>query len=109
MHLLGNHDAWLLSFLVDPAIGPTWLRYGGDATMLSYGVRLNGPQDDLRSYAQVQSSLRERIPRRHVEFLQSLELSFESGDYLFVHAGVTPRARWISRSRTICSGSGSRF
>ena len=90
VHLLGNHDAWLLSFLVDPAIGPTWLRYGGDATMLSYGVRLNGPQDDLRSYAQVQSSLRERIPRRHVEFLQSLELSFESGDYLFVHAGVNP-------------------
>ena len=40
VHLLGNHDAWLLSFLVDPAIGPTWLRYGGDATMLSYGVRL---------------------------------------------------------------------
>ena len=27
---------------------------------------------------------------RHVEFLQSLELSFESGDYLFVHAGVNP-------------------
>jgi serine/threonine protein phosphatase 1 len=93
VHLLGNHDAWLLSFLVDPAIGPTWLRYGGDATMLSYGVRLHGPQDDLRYYAQVQSSLRERIPRRHVEFLQSLELSFESGDYLFVHAGVNPASQ----------------
>ena len=47
-------------------------------------------QDDLRFYEQLQSSLRERIPRRHVEFLQSLELSFESGDYLFVHAGVNP-------------------
>jgi serine/threonine protein phosphatase 1 len=90
VHLLGNHDAWLLSFLVDPGIGPTWLRYGGDATMLSYGVRLQGPPDDLHAYAQVQSRLRERIPRRHVEFLQSLELSFESGDYLFVHAGVNP-------------------
>ena len=39
VHLLGNHDAWLLSFLVDPAIGPVWLRYGGDATMHSYGVQ----------------------------------------------------------------------
>ena len=40
IYLLGNHDAWLLSFLIDARIGPTWLRYGGDATLHSYGVRL---------------------------------------------------------------------
>jgi serine/threonine protein phosphatase 1 len=34
--------------------------------------------------------LRERIPREHVGFLERLDLSFESGDYLFVHAGVNP-------------------
>jgi serine/threonine protein phosphatase 1 len=90
VHLLGNHDAWLLSFLVDPAIGPIWLRYGGDATMHSYGVQFGAPQDDLRFYEQLQRHLRQRIPRRHVEFLQSLELSFQSGDYVFVHAGVDP-------------------
>jgi serine/threonine protein phosphatase 1 len=90
VHLLGNHDAWLMSFLVDPAIGPIWLRYGGDATMHSYGVQFGAPQDDPRFYEQLQQHLRQRIPRRHVEFLQSLELSFESGDYLFVHAGVDP-------------------
>jgi serine/threonine protein phosphatase 1 len=90
VHLLGNHDAWLLSFLVDPTIGPTWLRYGGEATVHSYGVHLDTPQDDLRYYQQLQEDLRERIPRRHVDFLQRLELSFESGDYLFVHAGVHP-------------------
>jgi serine/threonine protein phosphatase 1 len=90
VHLLGNHDAWLLSFLVDPAIGQIWLRYGGDATMHSYGVQFGTPQDDPRFYEQLQGHLRQRIPRRHVEFLQSLELSFQSGDYLFVHAGVDP-------------------
>ena len=90
VYLLGNHDAWLLSFLVDPTIGQTWLRYGGDATMHSYGVQFGASQDDLRFYQQLQERLRQRIPRRHVEFLQSLELSFESGDYLFVHAGVDP-------------------
>jgi serine/threonine protein phosphatase 1 len=90
VYLLGNHDAWLLSFLVDPAIGPTWLRYGGDATMHSYGVQFGMPQDDPHYYQQLQHHLRERIPRRHVEFLQRLELSFESGDYLFVHAGIDP-------------------
>ena len=90
VHLLGNHDAWLLSFLVDPAIGQIWLRYGGDATMHSYGVQFGTPQDDSGFYEQLQSHLRQRIPRRHVEFLQSLELSFQSGDYVFVHAGVDP-------------------
>ena len=96
VHLLGNHDAWLLSFLVDASIAPIWLRYGGDATMVSYGVRLPIPQDDVRYYEQLQGELRQRIPRTHVEFLQSLELSFESGDYLFVHAGVDP-ARPLDR------------
>ena len=32
VHLLGNHDAWLLTFLDDAAVGPDWVRYGGDAT-----------------------------------------------------------------------------
>ncbi|MGH6943783.1 MAG: metallophosphoesterase family protein [Geminicoccaceae bacterium] len=90
VHLLGNHDAWLLTFLVDPRVGPTWLRYGGDATLASYGVRVGTPVDEAPYYEQLQSSLRERVPRRHVEFLQSLELSYETGDYLFVHAGVRP-------------------
>ena len=99
VHLFGNHDAWLLSFLVDATIGPIWLRYGGDATMVSYGVRLGVPLDDVRYYEQLQDDLRQRIPRRHVEFLQGLELSFESGDYLFVHAGVDP-ARPLDQQAT---------
>jgi serine/threonine protein phosphatase 1 len=90
VYLLGNHDAWLLSFLVDPTIGPTWLRYGGEATVHSYGGQLGPPEEDLRYYQQLQENLRQRIPRQHVDFLQNLELSFESGDYLFVHAGVHP-------------------
>ena len=58
--------------------------------MLSYGVRLDGSPGRSALLRTGAEQLRERIPRRHVEFLQSLELSFESGDYLFVHAGVNP-------------------
>jgi serine/threonine protein phosphatase 1 len=90
VHLLGNHDAWLLSFLVEAQIGPTWLRYGGDATLHSYGVSVGLQRDDASIYDKLQADLRERVPRRHVDFLQSLELSYETGDYLFVHAGVRP-------------------
>jgi len=90
VYLLGNHDAWLLSFLIDAKIGATWLRYGGDATLHSYGVRLRPAADDAVSHEELQAELRERIPRRHIEFLEQLELSYETGDYLFVHAGVRP-------------------
>jgi serine/threonine protein phosphatase 1 len=90
VHLLGNHDAWLLSFLAEPKIGPSWLRYGGDATLLSYGVRIGTPVDDIEYYGQLQAILSDQIPQDHIEFLQSLELSYETGDYLFVHAGVRP-------------------
>jgi serine/threonine protein phosphatase 1 len=90
VHLLGNHDAWLLTFLVDAQIGPTWLRYGGDATLHSYGVSVGLRRDDARLYDKLQGELRERVPRRHVDFLQNLELSYETGDFLFVHAGVRP-------------------
>jgi len=90
VHLLGNHDAWLLSFLIDPQIGPTWLRYGGDATLHSYGVPVGLRRDDAGLYGQLQAQLRDRVPRRHVDFLQNLELSYETGDFLFAHAGVRP-------------------
>lgn len=90
VHLLGNHDAWLLSFLVDAKVGTTWLRYGGDVTLHSYGVRLGTPRDDVPYLEELQAALRSRLPREHVHFLQNLELSFESGDYLFVHAGIRP-------------------
>jgi serine/threonine protein phosphatase 1 len=90
IYLLGNHDAWLLSFLIDANIGPTWLRFGGDATLHSYGVRLRPSSDHPEHYEVLQAELRERLPRRHVEFLEDLELSYETGDYLFVHAGVRP-------------------
>ena len=30
------------------------------------------------------------LPPQHLDFLQSLELTFSCGDYLFVHAGVRP-------------------
>jgi serine/threonine protein phosphatase 1 len=90
VHLLGNHDAWLLSFLVDAEVGATWLKYGGDVTLHSYGIRLGTPLGDDRYFDRLQRTLRSRLPREHVDFLQNLELMFETGDYLFVHAGIRP-------------------
>ena len=90
VYLVGNHDNWLINFLIDAKIGPTWLSCGGDATLHSYGVGLRQPVDELHYYEDLRAALRERIPRQHVEFLAHLQLSYEVGDYLFAHAGVRP-------------------
>lgn len=91
VHLLGNHEEFMLRFLgEEPWVGPDWFANGGDATLASYGVdplmRLHGPDALLR----MQAMLRARIPDRHFDFLHKLRLWHMEGGYLFVHAGVRP-------------------
>ena len=50
-----------------------WLVNGGEATLRSYGVT------DLA-----------RLPKAHVEFIKATRLFWQSGIFLFVHAGADP-------------------
>jgi serine/threonine protein phosphatase 1 len=74
--LLGNHDEMMLEGARQP--GPhrrAWLRYGGLATLQSYGL----------SEAQC-----EQIPEAHLAFLAQLPSGYETDTHLFVHASVDP-------------------
>lgn len=88
--LLGNHEQWMLQFLDDVEIGSNWLAYGGDATLHSYGVRIEplAPLEDELPIAQ--RNLRIALPKAHLDFLERLKLTHQEGDYLFVHAGIRP-------------------
>ncbi len=88
--LLGNHDLWFTTFLEGEPVGESWLRFGGDATLLSYGVPLAFDQPEEARLATAQAVLASRIPASHRELLASLELMLAVGDYLFVHAGIRP-------------------
>lgn len=88
--LMGNHERTLLDFLVDSRVAPNWLTYGGDATLYSYGVGLEGPRSHADTWIKVQATFRERLPARHLRFYESLLLAHTEGDYFFVHAGVKP-------------------
>ena len=90
VRLLGNHDETLLRFLDDASVGPTWSTYGGDATLLSYGVRAKPDLRGVERYEDMRRQLVQLMPPGHVEFLRGLSLSCVAGDYLFVHAGVRP-------------------
>jgi serine/threonine protein phosphatase 1 len=90
VHLRGNHDHELLAFLEDPLVSAAWLRYGGDATIYSYGVRLPTEVPADERLIMLRDRLRAALPPRHYAFFSSLPLTYEIGDYLFVHAGIDP-------------------
>ena len=90
VYLKGNHDDSLLQFLRDPDFGPLWFSYGGDATVLSYGVRMSPSKVGRDRFEDMRQQLEANLPPAHLEFFQSLQLVWECGDYLFVHAGFRP-------------------
>lgn len=84
--LRGNHEEFMLSFLVDRSLGPAWMRNGGRETVSSY----LGPRADLDDPAALQRALLAALPEHHRAFMNALPLTHEEGDYLFVHAGIRP-------------------
>jgi diadenosine tetraphosphatase ApaH/serine/threonine PP2A family protein phosphatase len=91
VYLKGNHEDAMLRFLDDTSVGPSWLGFGGQETLASYGIDLHamapGPGDWLDT---IQAELRERLPSDHRRFLEHLALSHSEGGYFFAHAGVKP-------------------
>jgi len=87
--LRGNHDNFVRRFLSSPAVLDEWRLYGGLETLVSYGLKpsINPGVPEQRQLAK---ELEKSTPERHLEFLDSLNLSFNCGDFLFVHAGIRP-------------------
>jgi len=88
--LKGNHEAAFLSFLSDPRGGAAWLGFGGDATLLSYGVRPPADFQDAAELVRARDDLLGLMPAAHLRVLQELEMMVVLGDYAFVHAGIRP-------------------
>lgn len=94
VHLLGNHDLWLREFAgSDPAgaeMAASWIRFGGDATLLSYGIKLDPAKPEEERLVIARELLRQRFPPEHAAFLADLDCGFGLGDYFFCHAGIRP-------------------
>lgn len=88
--LKGNHEEALLQFLSDPTFGQTWTDYGGAATLASYGVTPPLTRLDPAAWEQARAAFDAALPATHRRFYETLELTVEVGDFLFVHAGVRP-------------------
>jgi serine/threonine protein phosphatase 1 len=89
-NLKGNHEQAMLQFLGDASRGAEWVSYGGAATLASYGVPPPALDADEATWEATRQAFAAAVPEDHLDFLWSLELAVEAGDYLFVHAGVRP-------------------
>jgi serine/threonine protein phosphatase 1 len=87
--LKGNHEAILVRFLHEPSLWETWAAFGGVQTLLSYGLRVPArlSREDQVSVA---AEFRQALPPEHLHFLESLPLTYVSGNVAFVHAGFRP-------------------
>ena len=90
VHLKGNHEQALLDFLDGSMLSLDWMSYGGDATLYSYGVGLEGPRTGLESHTALLEKFHANLPGHHADFYRGLTLTHGEGDYLFAHAGVRP-------------------
>lgn len=88
--LMGNHEEVFLKALDGSVEALRFLvRYGGRATILSYGI--GEAEYDAMDYETLLPALIARVPRAHIDFLRGFEDRVQIGDYLFVHAGIRPR------------------
>ena len=86
--LKGNHEAMMLAYLQKPDMGELWFNNGGNATLLSYGVAMDPKLALHERLEAAQKDFKAKLPKAHADFLNSLKLSFDVGDYFFVHAGA---------------------
>jgi serine/threonine protein phosphatase 1 len=93
----GNHDQSMLTFLDEPEFLATWKGFGGNETLLSYGVQ---PPllDDIESLAKTRDAFAAAVPPDHMDFLEELPYFARIGNYLFVHAGFRP-GRTLEKQR----------
>ncbi len=75
--LLGNHEIMMLHSRTDPLMHKDWLGHGGRHTLRSYAPDKENP------------TLHD-VPAEHWSFLESCVDWHETGEHIFVHAGVDP-------------------
>lgn len=86
--IAGNHEEMFLDSFDKIETLRHFLRFGGRETLLSY-PGAPGRLDEL-TLEETQLLLGDLVPVEDIAFIRSFEDRFVIGDYLFVHAGITP-------------------
>jgi serine/threonine protein phosphatase 1 len=76
--LSGNHEQMFLNYYRNNEGKQRFLMNGGESTIIAYGV------------AGLKDGRKMNVPESHLEFFTNLRISYETDDYIFVHAGLKP-------------------
>lgn len=91
VYLRGNHEQTLLDFLQEATVAQSWVMYGGQATLASYGVKVTSILFKRNEFIRIQRELLANLPEAHRQFIANTVLSYSIGSYFFVHAGIKPK------------------
>lgn len=86
--IVGNHEEMFLHSFDSCDILRHFLRYGGRETILSYPI--DRERYHSATLEEAQKLMRDAIPPEDLDFLRRFEDYVVIGDYLFVHAGISP-------------------
>jgi serine/threonine protein phosphatase 1 len=87
--LRGNHEQFLLDFLIGRFGLASWKQLGAIPTLQSYGVH-TGQLSFLLSEESQRQALDQAIAGSHARFFAETVPYYVAGPYLFVHAGLRP-------------------
>lgn len=89
--LCGNHEDVFVHFLQGMVPFESWIEFGAEETLLSYGLdrtALDGRGRKSRSVSA--QDVLSVMPSEHVSFLRKLPVALSTPSCYFVHAGVRP-------------------
>jgi serine/threonine protein phosphatase 1 len=87
--LMGNHEGILLDILDGSRNSlESWLRFGGEATLESWGVPMQVIQEG--TIDEILEAIRRAVTPEERSWLGRMRSHARIGDYYFVHAGIRP-------------------
>ena len=89
-YLCGNHEYYMMKFMTNPYLADSWLYWGGEETLESYGIEVYNKEKSRVPLKLIQQKINTNLPESHRAFLRQLKMMEIVGDYIFVHAGLRP-------------------
>ncbi|SFS01561.1 metallophosphoesterase [Yoonia litorea] len=88
--LRGNHEDFLLRYLVQPRVlTQRFFALGGEATLASYGITRTMPVPGPREMSRMRNELREKLGTLE-DWLKNLPYVHQTGNVIALHAGADP-------------------
>tara|TARA_B100001741_G_scaffold305212_1_gene297173 strand:- start:4712 stop:5425 length:714 start_codon:yes stop_codon:yes gene_type:complete len=101
INLMGNHDEFMIDFIFNKNNNiKNWLNFGADQTFKSYDIEIvefikEGFEDNVIN--KLREHLLSKMEDSHINFFKTLDFTYSTKNYLFVHAGIDPNKKLLDQ------------